>query len=470
VRTKQWLAAAIACIFGVLLFLVGVAPRALAAGDPTAATVYGCIVGSSRTLENVYTTASGFSTLLQANSGNCPSGFAVGIGKNDYPNDNYLDLPSTEPVYGCVESGRTLEYVYESESNFLALLSANVNACPSGGFIVFIGPANSMPAQSPLPSEAPVWGCVESGRTLEDVYTNESSYDTWLSGQGGKCPTSGFQATLGHNYSCSLTDASGNTDDFATCGPYADLSVPSGSTESVNMNFWDATGCHTGDTCSQRLDANNDSDWQFTADMVNNPPSSYVLSYPNQQTILPAISTGKYEPYGGYQQFSGSWAQTDPGTSASTAWESAYDIWYGGYATGGSPGTGNSGYEIMIWTVNNNDTPAGSLVSGDTCTDGAGGPTFDVYASSNTDGYPNTVTLLPTSNLSASSSLNFAPLFQCLDGSGFINDAAMNEPGATGTWTGNIAGLYSMDYGWEVQSTNNVPETFTMDHYALTAS
>jgi len=304
------------------------------------------------------------------------------------------------------------------------------------------------------------------GRTLEDVYTNESNYDTWLAGQtGGVCPGSGFQATVGYHYSC---PASGSGD--TACGPYSDLSVQSGSSEEVNPNFWDSAGCHSGDTCTQVLDANNDGDWQFTANMVDNPPSSYVLTYPDQQTIFPATSTNVYEPYTDYQQFSGSWLQTDPPLTTGTRWESAYDIWYGGYAGNGIPGSGNTGYEIMIWTVNNGETPAGSETT-TTCSDGAAGGTWYVYANATTDGAPATVTLVPaasnTFGNSANSALNFTPLFQCLDSGGYINDVAMGE--TTGTWSGNITGLYEMDYGWEVQTTDNTPETFTMDQYGLTA-
>jgi hypothetical protein len=457
-------------MFGVLLFLVGGAPRALAAGDPTPGTTYGCVVGSTRTLEDVYTTPSGFSTFLEDNGGTCPSGFVVGIGKDNYANQNYPDLPSTGPVYGCDVLGRTLEDVYEGLSGFLTFLSSQspANECPNDGFIVFIGPSNSMPAQTEsgvaMPAEGPVWACAV-GRTLEDVYTNKSSYDTWLAGQGGTCPGSGFQATVGYNYSCPESGAA------SACGPYTDLSVPSGSTEEVNPNFWDAAGCHSGDPCTQSLDANNDSDWQFTADMVNNPPSSYVLTYPDQETIFPATSPGEYEPYGDYYTFSGSWNQIDPPASTSTAWESAYDIWYGGYAGNGIPGSGDTGYEIMIWTVNNHDTPAGSLTSS-TCSDGAAGGTWQVWATSDTDGDPNTVTLVPASTNtfgnSEDSALNFTPLFQCLDGEGYINDAAMGE--GTGTWSGDITGLYEMDYGWEVQNTDSTPETFIMEQYALTAA
>jgi hypothetical protein len=460
-------------MFGVLLFLVGGAPRALATGDPTPGTTYGCVVGSTRTLEDVYTTPSGFSTFLQANAGTCPSGFVVGIGKQNSANTAYPDLPSTGPVYGCVESGRTLEDVYEGLSGFQALLAANGGACPSGGFIVFIGPSNSMPAESPIPAEAPVWACAV-GRTLEDVYQNESSYDTWLAGEGGTCPGSGFQVTAGYNYSCTQKEV-GNTDNFATCpasSSYSDLSVPSGSKETVSMDDWDATGCHPSDTCAQWLDANNDSDWQFTANTVNDPPSSYVITYPDQETIFPAISPGVYEPALEYNEFTGGWNQIDPPLSSSTDWESAYDIWYGGYA-GGTPGTGDAGYEIMIWTVNNNDTPAGTLQSGVTCSDGESGGTWNVYETAKTDGYPDTVTLVPASSNtignSANSALNFTPLFECLNGGGLINQAAMGVPG-TGTWSGDITGLYEMDYGWEVQNTDNAPLTFTMDQYYLTVS
>lgn len=56
------------------------ASAAFGASAPAAATnLYGCVAGTSRTLQNVYTNQANYQSFLDANGGKCPSGFEVTV-------------------------------------------------------------------------------------------------------------------------------------------------------------------------------------------------------------------------------------------------------------------------------------------------------------------------------------------------------------------------------------------------------
>src|ERR1700749_2012889 len=58
----------------------GLAVSSLAASSPAPATnLYGCVVGTNRVLQNVYTNQANYTAFLDANGGKCPSGFAVTV-------------------------------------------------------------------------------------------------------------------------------------------------------------------------------------------------------------------------------------------------------------------------------------------------------------------------------------------------------------------------------------------------------
>ena len=439
VKRLKRLTITIASITGLLFaaFTVpGAALPANAATAPTPAATYGCVVGSSRTLEYVYTVESNFISLLNGNGGECPSGFAVAIGKSEPANS---PVPAAGPAYGCVENpNRTLEDVYTNEGNFSTFLSSNGGSCPNGGFAVNMG-ASGIPASGSVPAAGPAWGCVQSpNRTQQYIYTSESNYETFLTGSGGSCPNSGFEDGIGATYSCTSNITSAPVD-FGQCGPYNDLSAT--GNQYVANDAWNAAN----GLATQKIQANSMADWQVNImGSADNPELPSVITYPDASVTL-----GTMQPYTAYNNLTSSWEEVNTGVTSSQGWESAYDIWLGG-----APGASGV-QEIMVWTYNNNEGPAGQ----DTklsWSDPTTGQTYEVWASAGNA----TVSLVPKTNLS-SGSVNLLDMFQWLAQNNYLN---------TNPSTGQALGIYAIDYGWEVRTTAGETDTFTIDNYTLDAS
>jgi hypothetical protein len=78
---RKMLAGTVAAVVAATLTGGGLALAASSSPSPApATTAYGCDVGANRTLEDVYTTLSGYTAFLSANGGSCPNGFEVTIG------------------------------------------------------------------------------------------------------------------------------------------------------------------------------------------------------------------------------------------------------------------------------------------------------------------------------------------------------------------------------------------------------
>ena len=119
----------------------------------------------------------------------------------------------------------------------------------------------------------------------------------------------------------------------------------------------------------------------------------------------------------------------------------AYDLWLNGV------GWGNGTTELMVWTENFNQRPAGSIVA----TYSAGGHTFDVWRLN--DGDANLVSFAVRGTL-YSGSLDLKAMISWAISMGYIPaNPLVNQIG----------------YGVEIVSTNGKPATFTFTDFSVTA-
>jgi len=192
----------------------------------------------------------------------------------------------------------------------------------------------------------------------------------------------------------------------------------------VSNNMWNAGG----GGISQTLSACSSSDWYVDANVADDdggvktyPNSAYNYADPPEISSLSTVTS--------------TFGSTLP---ASGDFEDAYDIWLNGTA-------GTGGDEVMIWTDNQGQTPAGSQVATVTID----GQSYTVWAAT---GGP--VTFVPDTNVTGGD-LNLLPFFQWLISQGY-------EP-ANST-------LNQVAYGAEIVSTNATPETFGFSNFSVSSS
>jgi hypothetical protein len=188
--------------------------------------------------------------------------------------------------------------------------------------------------------------------------------------------------------------------------------------------MWNAGG---GDI-SQTLSACSSSAWFVDANVADDgggvktyPNSAYNFADPPEISSLASVTStfGSSLPAGG-------------------DFEDAYDIWLNGTAASG-------GDEVMIWTDNQGQTPAGSQV---------GTVTFDgqPYTVWQAAGGP--ITFVSDANVTGGD-LNLLQFFQWLIGQGY-------EPSSST--------LNQVAYGAEIVSTNATPETFGFSNFSVSSS
>lgn len=186
----------------------------------------------------------------------------------------------------------------------------------------------------------------------------------------------------------------------------------------------------SGYTVSQTLSACSYSNWYVVANMNNDSGDGHVKTYPNSHRDFdsePEISS--------FSSITSTFAETDPGTGI---YEDAYDIWLNGIASSTST-------EVMIWTNNHGQTPAGSVQTTVTID----GRSYTVYKTTG-----NYIAFVANSNFT-SGTMNLLDFFQWITGKG---------------WLASDATLGQVDYGAELVSTDNVPETFTFSNFSVNAS
>jgi hypothetical protein len=192
----------------------------------------------------------------------------------------------------------------------------------------------------------------------------------------------------------------------------------------VSNNMWNAGG----GGISQTLSACSSGDWSVDANVAADdggvktyPNSAYNFADPPEISSLSTVTS--------------TFGSTLP---ASGEFEDAYDIWLNGTA-------GTGGDEVMIWTDNQGQTPAGSQVGTVTF----GGQSYAVWQEA---GGP--VTFVSDTNVTGGD-LNLLQFFQWLMSQGY-------EP-TTST-------LNQVAFGAEIVSTNATPETFGFSNFSVSSS
>jgi hypothetical protein len=192
----------------------------------------------------------------------------------------------------------------------------------------------------------------------------------------------------------------------------------------VSNNMWNAGG----GGISQTLSACSSSDWSVNANVADDgggvktyPNSAYNFADPPEISSLSTVTS--------------TFGSTLP---ASGEFEDAYDIWLNGTA-------GTGGDEVMIWTDNQGQTPAGSQVGTVTF----GGQSYAVWQEA---GGP--ITFVSDTNVTGGD-LNLLQFFQWLMSQGY-------EP-TTST-------LNQVSFGAEIVSTNATPETFGFSNFSVSSS
>jgi len=180
---------------------------------------------------------------------------------------------------------------------------------------------------------------------------------------------------------------------------------------------------------TQHLYACSYSDWYVVADMNNNSGDGAVKTYPNSHRDFdsePKIT--------GLSSITTSFATSG---LPSGIYEYAYDIWINGIAASNST-------EVMIWTYNRGQVPSGSVVAHVTM----GGRSYAVWKSG---AY---IAFVPSQNFT-SGTLDLLQIFKWIIGQGWLTSSAT---------------LGQVDYGVELVSTGNVPQTFSVSNFSVTAS
>jgi glycosyl hydrolase family 12 len=192
----------------------------------------------------------------------------------------------------------------------------------------------------------------------------------------------------------------------------------------ISNDMWNAGG----GGISQTLSACSAGNWSVDADVADDeggvktyPNSAYNFADPPEISSLASVTS--------------TFGSSLP---ASGDFEDAYDIWLNGTASGG-------GGEVMIWTDNHGQTPAGSPLTTVTFD----GQSYTVWQAA---GGP--VTFVSDTNVTGGD-LNLLQFFQWLVSQGL-------EP--------SNSTLNQVAYGAEIVSTNAAPETFGFDNFSVSSS
>ena len=211
-------------------------------------------------------------------------------------------------------------------------------------------------------------------------------------------------------------------------GPYLypPITSSSGSNTFVNNNVWNGSAAPGW---SQTVEAISPGRWQVTAN-ISTASGGAVVSYPDTQQLYAE------RPLATWTGITSSWSEAMNVTAGSQC-EAAYDIWLN-----------NFGNEVMIWVDTtasqaaalNADTNLGNVT--------LGGHTFTVYHRPSSTEY---IYYLPGS-LPAGTVDVLAVLLHA-QANGYI-PAGSN--------------LTTIEFGWEIVTTNSLPQTFVMSGFSIT--
>jgi hypothetical protein len=242
--------------------------------------------------------------------------------------------------------------------------------------------------------------------------------------------------------SASSGTASGNLDPPSasrTCASPTVVPMNPGNAQSgiaegsyfVTNDTWNA-GRYRG--LSQAIYVCNYNNWYAVATMNNDTGDGAVKTSPNvQETWYPTPT-----PLNRWYSITSDFSDVPPGTGAHYGiWEFEYDIWLNGLAD-------SSSTEVMIWTYNNGQTPAGARVGWFS----DAGQSYRVYHRSAPYQY---IAFVDRSNR-LSGQVNLV---------NFFNYAVSRG------WMPSSSTLYQICNGMELVSTNSRPEKFTINNFAI---
>jgi Glycosyl hydrolase family 12 len=197
----------------------------------------------------------------------------------------------------------------------------------------------------------------------------------------------------------------------------------------VYNDAWNASAYQV----SQTLYACSSSDWYVVATMNNDSGDGAVKTYPNSHRDFdnhPLVTS--------LNSVTSTFADSAPSAGI---YENAYDIWLNNAAE-------NYKTEVMVWTDNHGQSPGGSA-AGTATIDGRG---YQAWRGTGSGGQY--IALVADQNF-MSGTVNLLDIFQWIAQKG---------------WLPSDTELQQIDYGAEIVSTGNVPETFSYSNFAVNAS
>jgi hypothetical protein len=201
----------------------------------------------------------------------------------------------------------------------------------------------------------------------------------------------------------------------------------------IHNNMWNTSGYRVSET----VEACSYHSWNVIATADNSSGDGAVKTYPNVHKDYHNWSTGNEPQLSNYPILSSSFAAAGPNTGI---YNIAYDIWLNGVGNGGG-----SNREVMIWTDNQAQRPAGSVVATGL---GIGGQTWTLWATGD-----NHILSFVAGKDMAAGTVNIRAMLDYL-----ISHARVPANSTLG----------QIDYGVEIVSTNGAPGTFRFTGFSLT--
>lgn len=201
----------------------------------------------------------------------------------------------------------------------------------------------------------------------------------------------------------------------------------------VDNNMWNAGGYNV----SQTVGACSYDSWYAVTTADNSRGDGAVKTYPNVHIDYVDWGTGWMQPLSEFSSLKMRFAHDAPSTEG--IWNVAFDVWLNGIGNG-------EANELMIWTENHNQRPAGTKI--DTVT--LDGVQWDFWA-----GYDNHY-------------LAFVPTTGAAIPAGELELLAFTDYLAANGHIPASSTIGQLDYGVEVVSTNGVPARFDFTDFAVT--
>ena len=200
----------------------------------------------------------------------------------------------------------------------------------------------------------------------------------------------------------------------------------------ISNDMWNCPQAACG---KQEVWANSSGDWGVVSTMAKG--NTAVLTYPAVQEQFGA--NNQPASLANASELVSTFTEAMP-TTAGTIGEAAYDIWLNGWNT-----------EVMIWVDNQHQTFYQPLLGTATFN----GQQFRIYMDHGVShGYPSGPFFFVLQHNETHGTIDILAVFHWLERAGYLSATK--------------GGLNAVDFGWEICSTNGVPENFNISHYTLT--